>query len=88
MKCKKSVNFISGEQSDTIWILRKKVFYYLIIQTKLFAKFTSDKKDDFWFTLFKIFSDEKRMIFGIFKCVEKAIFMKSNCFPSYYLLFI
>ena len=55
----------------------KKVFYYLIIQTKLFAKFTSDKKDDFWFTLFKTFSDEKRMIFVIFKCEEKAIFRKS-----------
>ena len=55
----------------------KKVFYYLIIQTKLFAKFTSDKKDDFWFTLFKTFSDEKRIIFVIFKCEEKAIFSKS-----------
>ena len=56
-------------------------FYIDLIDFHMPKYRKSDKKDDFFFTLlFKIFSDEKRMIFGIFKCVEKAIFMKSNCF--------
>ena len=66
-------------------LMRKwKIFIFALSPLKilykkriLFAKFTSDKKDDFWFTFFKTFSDEKKGIFVIFKCEEKAIFKKS-----------
>ena len=60
----------------------KKVFYYLIIQTKLFAKFTSDKKDDFGLPYLK-HSVMKKGWYLYFLNVKKMWFL-GNLIWNYY----